>query len=170
MTGARVVVVRIAVVGGPPALRPAARKLATLAVDAGLAADRADALEAGVHELLANALEHGHGGDARIPINLELAVDPDAMQLIVRVTDRATTGVASPPRCTADVDVTPACRDPHGDAVHELALRGRGMVIAADVGTSVALYAEAAGTTAELVVDLDGRHQPARRAATPTRQ
>lgn len=68
--------VTLQVVGGPPACRPAARRIAGLATARGLAPDRAADLELAVHEVLVNAVEHGHRGDAGEPIEVTLSWRP----------------------------------------------------------------------------------------------
>lgn len=83
--------VRFAVTGGPAALRPAAERAADAAVARGAVGAPRDALVLAIHELLANALEHGHLGDATIPVVVEVAVS-GAGALTVRVEDRARGG------------------------------------------------------------------------------
>ena len=73
--------------GGPPALRPAAGRAAcdvVAIVGDGLADGR---VELAVHEVLANALEHGHLGAADVAI--ELTVHRVGDRAIVAVADHA---------------------------------------------------------------------------------
>jgi uncharacterized protein len=85
------VVRRLAVTGGAAALRSAAEQVAALAVVAGGSPGRRDDLVLAVHELLANALEHGHRGDGTIPIVVEV-VPGAGGGAMVRVADTAVDG------------------------------------------------------------------------------
>jgi anti-sigma regulatory factor (Ser/Thr protein kinase) len=78
---------RFTVGGGVAALRPGAVRAAELACHLGVRRERYDDVVLAVHECLANALDHGHGGDVALPIDVEVAASHDAVS--VRVTDTA---------------------------------------------------------------------------------
>lgn len=60
------------IVGGPAACRPAARRVAALAREAGLLTELGPGLELAIHEILVNAVEHGHSGDHDAPVEVVL--------------------------------------------------------------------------------------------------
>jgi anti-sigma regulatory factor (Ser/Thr protein kinase) len=125
--------VRLEVRGGPSALRPAAdRVVAAFAV--GVAAPRRAELVLAVHELLANALEHGHLGDPALPVVVEVVRD-EAGAATVRVVDRARGGRWSPA-------VTPP----------RLAARGRGLELVRAVGDGLRVLSGSDRTVVELTV------------------
>ncbi|TVP69620.1 MAG: hypothetical protein EA340_06985 [Nitriliruptor sp.] len=111
---------RLRVHGGPQALRPAARRVRDDVLARGVAADEAAAVELAVHELLANALEHGHLGDPSVPIDVEVT-GADGGEVTVRVSDRALGG-RWPARWSAGADGQP------GGSTERL--RGRGLTLA----------------------------------------
>ena len=97
---------RWAVTGGAPALRPAATRATDAAVRYGVDPAQRDAVELAIHELLVNALTHGHGGDPSLPIGLRVA-RPDGRAVTVAVTDRAVHGPwEGPPRRPPAAGVT----------------------------------------------------------------
>lgn len=102
---------RWTVTGGAAALRPAAVRAADRAVRLGVDPARREAVELAVHELLANALEHGHAGDPVLPIDVEVD-GQDGGPVTVRVTDRAVCGPWEARRVD-NRDAVPACRG-HG--------------------------------------------------------
>jgi anti-sigma regulatory factor (Ser/Thr protein kinase) len=108
----------VEVAGGATALRPNARRVAAVAIGYGADPKRRAELELAVHELLANALEHGHLGDPAIPIRIEVTRD-GAGAVTVHVADRALGGGGDP---------APRVRGPAAD-------RGRGLLLARTVGT-----------------------------------
>lgn len=103
---------RRTVIGGAPALRPAAVRTADHAVRLGVDPAQRDAVELAVHELLANALEHGHAGDPALPIDVEVD-GQDGGPVTVRVTDRAVRGPFEGRTRLDRGDVVPA-RPGHG--------------------------------------------------------
>jgi anti-sigma regulatory factor (Ser/Thr protein kinase) len=111
-------VVVVEVAGGATALRPAAARIAVVAIGYGADPERHAELELAVHELLANALEHGHLGDPTVPIRVEVTGD-GAGRVTVHVADRALDGAGDPTPCGSD-----EARD-----------RGRGLLLAGAVGT-----------------------------------
>lgn len=109
------------VVGGVGAMRPAAREVAAWLQAAGLDDRRLDGVELAVHEVLANAFEHGHLADPHVPV--EVRAVPVALGAEVVVTDRALDGRWDvPPVCDAAAAGPPAVV-PH--------TRGRGLALAA---------------------------------------
>lgn len=72
------------------------REIGDRLIAAGLAPDRRDAVELAIHEALCNALEHGHGGDPRIGIELRLT-RRQRDRLEISVVDAALCGPWSPP-------------------------------------------------------------------------
>lgn len=131
---------RLQVVGGPPALRPAARQI-TEAVQRRAPVTDAGALELAVHELLANALEHGHLGDPSLPIDVEVAAG-DGGTVTVRVTDRAVTGPWSPQR-------SPGAQG-HGRERTAAGTRGRGLALVAAATAELRIVATAGCTVVEV--------------------
>lgn len=119
---------RFSVTGGVGSLRPAAVRAATLACDLGVAADRYDDVQLAVHECLANALEHGHGGDEHRPIDVEVARSGHGT-VAVRVTDVGVTARRSP---AVDPD------------------RGRGRALMRRLSDDLAERSTSAGTTVTL--------------------
>jgi anti-sigma regulatory factor (Ser/Thr protein kinase) len=100
----------LAVRGRTDELRTAADGIVAHIADAlGPPGRREDAVLA-VHEVLANALEHGHLGDPRVPIVVE--VERSVTAALVRITDRARRGPWVGPRA--------------GHAPSAWATRGRG--------------------------------------------
>jgi serine/threonine-protein kinase RsbW len=57
---------------------------ASLARQAGLAAERVEDLRTAVGEACMNAIEHGHGGDARRRVLLAMAATPSEIEIRVR--------------------------------------------------------------------------------------
>ncbi len=100
-------------------------------MDRGVPPDRAAAIELAVHELLANALEHGHLGDPSRPIEVEVT-GAERGVVTVRVTDQALGG-GWPRRCPTEVP-SPA------------ALRGRGLTLARSAGAELGVTSAARGT------------------------
>ena len=82
---------RWAVTGGVSALQPAAVRAAGQAERLGVDPARRDVVELAVHELLANALEHGHAGDPELPIDVEVDRRGGG-PVTVRITDQAVAG------------------------------------------------------------------------------
>lgn len=105
--------------GGPAGLRPAARELtAAVVARCGAGVDPAT-VELVVHELAANALEHGHlGADGRAAL-VEVVGTPDGGR-VVRVVDAACGGPWTPP---ASVVMPPPT-----------AARGRGLALIVAAG------------------------------------
>ena len=95
--------------------------------------DRRDHIELAVHELLANALEHGHGGDPDRAIRIRVARS-GAGAVTVEVTDRALRGPWDGAR-------------PAGDAHGVASRRGRGWQLVAAVATSFRAGGDDAGAT-----------------------
>ncbi|MFO7779171.1 MAG: ATP-binding protein [Nitriliruptoraceae bacterium] len=129
--------VRWSVTGGPGALRPAARGIAAAVVARGVPPARAAAVELVAHELLANALEHGHLGDADLPIDVEV-VRGGTGRVIVRVVDRAVGGPWSPPE---RLGARPAGLD---------AERGRGLALVAAAASAWRVVPTARSTCVEV--------------------
>lgn len=128
---------RWSVTGGPGALRPAARTIAAAVVARGVPPTRAAAVELVAHELLANALEHGHLGDVDLPIDVE--VEPSGTdRVLLRVVDRAVGGPWSPPSRSG------------GDPTGSDAERGRGLVLVAAAATAWRVVATARSTCVEV--------------------
>lgn len=96
--------------GRTEALRTAADGIVAHIADALGAPGRREHAVLAVHEVLANALEHGHLGDPRMPIVVE--VEKAATGTVVRITDRARRGPWAGPRA--------------GPAAAAWATRGRG--------------------------------------------
>lgn len=126
---------RFTVRGGVGALRPAAARTVRAALEVGLSAERAADLELAVHEVLANAHEHGNAADASRPIDVEVEVGPPGW-LQVRVRD---TGVGA----------APDAGDPDPDT------RGRGLALAAGLVDRLVVETTPNGTS----VTLEVRHR-----------
>jgi anti-sigma regulatory factor (Ser/Thr protein kinase) len=77
---------RLSIDGGVASVRPGAIRAADVACHLGVPADRHHDVQLAVHECLANALEHGHGGDGRPPIDVEVARE-DEGTVTVRIHD-----------------------------------------------------------------------------------
>jgi len=132
------------VAGGAGALRPVARQVVAWLVAAGLAPDRVDRVELAIHEVLANAFEHGHLADPQVPIRVRVV--PVRSGAEVAVTDRALAGRWE----------LPPAGDP-ADARREdplPAMRGRGLAFAAAAVDGLDVRPEAAGTVVTLRVEL----------------
>ncbi|MEX2550692.1 MAG: ATP-binding protein [Nitriliruptoraceae bacterium] len=129
--------------GGAGALRPAARRVVTWIVGHGLDPARADRVELALHEVLANALEHGHGDDPQVPIVVTAGRSGSAVE--VAITDRALAGRRPTP---------PA--DPHdagwSDRLFEA--RGRGLVLAASAVDDLVVLRENDRTVVTLRLEL----------------
>ncbi len=76
--------------GGPPALRPAAGRAAADVVAIVGGGHNGERVELAVHEVLANAFEHGHLGRVDVPI--ELTVHRVGDRAIVSVSDHGLGG------------------------------------------------------------------------------
>ncbi len=118
---------RLRVHGGPLTLRPAAQRVTVEVVSRGVPAHDAAAVELALHELLANALEHGHLGDPSVPVDVEVT-GPEDDAVIVRVSDRALGG-GWPAGSSADADGAGP-----GGGTEELRGRGLTLVRAAAAG------------------------------------
>ncbi len=132
------------IAGGTGALRPLARQIVAWLVAAGLAPGRVDRVELAVHEVLANAFEHGHLADPRVPIDIRVV--PVRAGAEVVVTDRALAGRWE----------LPPAGDP-ADARQEdplPAVRGRGLALAAAAVDGLDLRPEAACTVVTLRLEL----------------
>jgi anti-sigma regulatory factor (Ser/Thr protein kinase) len=127
--------VRFELAGGPAALRPAAERIALAVIAAGATGTPLHDLVLAVHELLANALEHGHLGDPTIPVVAEVTRD-QAGAVVVRVVDRARGGRWHPAVSSE----------------HPLAVRGRGLALARALSDRVQLVTEGDRTVVELTV------------------
>jgi anti-sigma regulatory factor (Ser/Thr protein kinase) len=101
----------------------------------GVPTGRSAAVELAIHELLANALEHGHLGDPAVPIEVEVT-GAAAGAVTVRITDRALGGGWTVRRPDHPA---PATRS-----------RGRGLVLARSAVTTLEVVEEGART--EVVV------------------
>ena len=123
-------VTRLRVTGGARTLRPAAQRVAADAVARGVPPAAAGAVELAIHELLANALEHGHLGDPTVPIDVEVTGVEEG-EVTVRVADRALGGSWSA-RWPAGVD-----GDQPGVEARQLRGRGLTLVLAAAAGLQV---------------------------------
>jgi len=142
-------VARWSVTGGSGALRAAAQTITGAVVARGLPAARAAAVELLVHELLANALEHGHLGDADLAVDVEVERSCGD-RVLLRVVDRAVGGPWSPPSC------------PAGDPSGADAERGRGLVLVAAAATAWRVAATARSTCVEVELSgLAGRERSA---------
>ena len=125
---------RWSVTGGAPALRPAARRAVDRAVALGADPDRRDHIELAVHELLANALEHGHGGDPDLAIGI-LVTRRGAGAVTVEISDRAVRGPWRAPAPTRPAHrADPPCR-------------GRGWQLVDAVATASSAGGDDAGAT-----------------------
>ncbi len=132
--------------GGAPALRPAARRAADRAVELGAAPHRRDHIGLAVHELLANALAHGHHGDPTLPIDIEVACAADG-SVTIRVTDRGLAGPwAGPP--------------PPGAPAATLAARGRGWQLVRDAAVRHRILRVGRATVVELTVAAPSCYHP----------
>lgn len=81
---------RFSIVGGAASLRPGAVRAADAACHLGVPSDRHHDVQLAVHECVANALEHGHGGDGRPPIEIGIDIEVargDGDTVTVRVRD-----------------------------------------------------------------------------------
>ena len=123
---------RFTVRGGVEALRPAAARTVRAALAAGLDPARSADLELAVHEVLANAHEHGNAADSRRPIDVEVVADRPGW-LEVRVHDQGVGGVPGP--------VAP-----------EEGTRGRGLAVVAGMVDGVSLDRTSGGTCVTLQV------------------
>ena len=124
---------RWSVTGGARVLRPAARRAADRAVALGADPDRRDHIELAVHELLANALEHGHGGDPDLAIGIRVARS-GAGPVTVEVTDHAVAGPFQAPAPARPARGVDPCR-------------GRGRQLVEAVATSSSAGGDDAGAT-----------------------
>ena len=123
---------RFTVRGGVEALRPAAARTVRAALAAGLDPARGADLELAVHEVLANAHEHGNGADPCRPIDVEVVAEPSGW-LQVHVRDA---GVGGAPAAVAA----------------EPGTRGRGLVLAAGLVDRLVVEATSSGTSVTLGV------------------
>lgn len=140
---------RLRVHGGPRALRPAAQRVTVEVLSRGVPADDAAAVELAVHEVLANALEHGHLGDPSVPIDVEVTGAEDNA-VTVRVSDRALGG-GWQTRSTAGADGA----EPGGGTEE---LRGRGLTLVRAAAAGLRVVADDART--EVVVRLSTFRAP----------
>jgi anti-sigma regulatory factor (Ser/Thr protein kinase) len=135
---------QLEVAGEPAALRPAAARAAAAAVELGVAAERRADLVLAVHEVLANAWEHGHGGAPTPRIRVEVVRGDDGA-VTVHVADRAVGGGWHP--------------DVHGMPADPGAERGRRLVIARALVDELAVAVDEPGTVVSLTI---GRRHHAR--------
>ncbi len=142
-------VTRLRVHGGPESLRPAARRVRDDVLARGVAAEEAGAVELAVHELLANALEHGHLGDPAVPIDVEVT-GADGREVTVRVSDQALGG-RWPARWPAGADGA----QPVGSTER---LRGRGLTLARAAAAGLRVVGDHGRT--EVVVRLSTLRAP----------
>ncbi|MFO7961259.1 MAG: ATP-binding protein [Nitriliruptoraceae bacterium] len=136
------------VTGGVGSVRPAAVRAADRAVQLGVGAARRSEVALAVHELLANALEHGHGGDPALPIDLRVRRG-HGDTIRIEVTDRAVDGL---------------WQGPDGDRhrCEPLACRGHGWQLVTAVADALRVEGAVGATVVrvDLVVD-DPRQIPA---------
>lgn len=125
------------IVGGPDRLRPAARELAATATARCGSGGDPGTLEFVVHELAANALEHGHLGDRHRGALVEV-VCSSAGGVLVRVVDAACTGPWTPP---AAVEM-PA----------PTAARGRGLALIVAAGGQLRVVSRTGCTRVEVAL------------------
>ena len=142
-------VTRLRVTGGPRALRPAAQRITIDVLARGVPPAAAAAVELAIHELLANALEHGHLGDATVPIDVEVTGAEDG-EVTVRVGDRALRGAAPARWRTGDVGAEP------GGGTEQL--RGRGLTLVRAAAAGLRIVADDGCT--EVVVRLSALPAP----------
>ncbi len=109
------------VVGGAGGLRPAARQVVAWLVAEGLEPGRGDRVELAVHEVLANAFQHGHLADPSAPIDVQVVLVGSGAE--VAVTDRALPGRWDVPPGGQPADARRSDPLP--------ATRGRGLALAA---------------------------------------
>jgi anti-sigma regulatory factor (Ser/Thr protein kinase) len=83
------------VAGGVDAVGAGARRIAAVAQELGLPAYRTAGLRLAAHEVLVNAVEHGHLGDRDLSIDVEVVVDA-AGTVTVRIADHALGGTWDP--------------------------------------------------------------------------
>lgn len=102
---------------------------------AGLTGTRLDDLRLAVHEVVRNAIDHGHLGDLAPPVDVEVVTDDGHIE--VQVTDRALGGRWEPP----------PVRTPAADRE-----RGRGRALAAALVDEVRIDAHDGATSVALRV------------------
>jgi anti-sigma regulatory factor (Ser/Thr protein kinase) len=140
------------VAGDDASRRRVRAEVAAVAGAAGLDATRVAELDLAVHEVLVNAWQHGHGGDATRPVDVEVTRSATGLQ--VRVRD------GGPP-----VDAAPS-----GPAVaRHPDERGRGLVLARGLVDGLDRRTLGAGTEVVLRVATAGEGQvngPAGRSGT----
>lgn len=135
--------------GGPRALRPAAQRITAEVLRRGVPTDGAAMVELAVHELLANALEHGHLGDPSVPIDVEVSGVGHG-EVSVRVSDRALGGGGPAGWSTG--------ADPAEPAVATEQRRGRGLTLVRAAAAGLQIVAEEGRT--EVVVRLSTFRAP----------
>ncbi len=83
--------------------RLAMDRVAAAVADLGISPARLERLKTAVSEATMNAIEYGSQGRAEVPVDLEVEATPDAV--IVRITDRALSGVVPSDAETPDIDL-----------------------------------------------------------------
>lgn len=129
----------LVVTGRLDQLRPAAARVADMAVDLGVESARHAGVELAVHECLANAREHGHLGDPTRPIVVEVT-GAGGHAVVVRILDQALGGPWRPPPRPPDVRPAPSGGD----------VRGRGLVLVRACVDHLAVRATTGRTAVEL--------------------
>ncbi len=132
------------VTGGHGNLRPVAHGLVARLLVEGLDPTRADHVELAIHEVLANAFEHGHLADPSVPIDVR--VTPVGSGVEVVVTDRAVAGPWDVPLTGEPSDVR------REDALP--GMRGRGLTLAAAAVDGLEVRGEAGRTVVLLRLEL----------------
>jgi serine phosphatase RsbU (regulator of sigma subunit)/anti-sigma regulatory factor (Ser/Thr protein kinase) len=83
--------------------RLAMDRVAAAVADLGIAPARLERLKTAVSEATMNAIEYGSQGRADVPVDVEVEATPDAV--VVRITDRALSGVVPDAAETPDIDL-----------------------------------------------------------------
>ncbi len=83
--------------------RLAMDRVAAAVADLGISPARLERLKTAVSEATMNAIEYGSQGRADVPVDIEVEATPDAV--IVRITDRALSGVVPDDAETPDIDL-----------------------------------------------------------------
>jgi len=132
------------VTGGAGALRPVAHRAVAWLVARGLDPARAAGVELAIHEVLANAFEHGHLADGSVPIGVQVASAGSGVD--VEVTDHALAGRWATQLPGGPIDAPPPARLP--------ATRGRGVALAASAVDVLVVHAEDDRTVVTLRLEL----------------
>jgi serine phosphatase RsbU (regulator of sigma subunit)/anti-sigma regulatory factor (Ser/Thr protein kinase) len=142
-SGDDAVLAEFSVASEPGNEREVIARLEPVLVAAGVPADRLERLKTAVAEATMNAMEHGNGFDAGLPVEIRAVREPDAIR--VRITDRG--GLREMPEAPAP--------DIEAKLVGEQTPRGWGLFLIRNMVDELVIGGDEEHHTAELVLRLE---------------